>query len=721
MTCQMVLALAFACTGFAPCMDDQKVGDQEQAVDREPLGLQSFEESADYEVLDSWRETVGLGVAARTYVTLKVRNVDSGEVKTVRSAPEDNQLIELRNNFLQPADEEREDANIKIAPSLRGRFEALREAEAEVDELPVIVWLSSTAVREATEEAEVEDGGVEQGPELQGVRAPEAENEEERQARLEEVLRRVKANRKNIENANHKAINDFLEDHEIDEEKVIYKYSQAPAVVLRLTWEETQKLAQVPDAKFLYPTEQTTNENDVNIPAALGPTIWNEGQTGTGVPIAVVGEAGRIATENPNLNATVRLPESSTDAHATAIAGIIASTHDDIRGIAFNCTLLDASRDGPATNVSVDAAADWALANGGIILSCSQGWHQTDDGSLHWSDIYFDYVVHHSRVLFVKSAGNRGDTGDHGRVTSPGRGYNSLAVGNIDDHGTTYWFDDTMRNTSSYVNPATGTEKPEIAAYGSTVTSTTTSSPWTGGVGSGTSYAAPLVAGIAGLCVQRSPELADEPQALKAIIMASGLAHNIEGDTVPSEHDGAGAALATAVRAGFYVRTLTPSDFGPDGTFEIPVDIPLSGGDPKRIVLVYTHPPTSENADPSVSSYLRSDLDLELYVGGNRVALSTSGDRNPYEIIDYTPTATGSGRVRIRRTAWNGEVDGLRIGIAHISRSTLGQPPNELEDSSLNRIANSWQSLSPAAREAILRILNESEAEAGRRYRSTPR
>jgi hypothetical protein len=345
------------------------------------------------------------------------------------------------------------------------------------------------------------------------------------------------------------------------------------------------------------------------------------------------------------------------------------------------CDLLSVNPTGDvytgSSSVDVDPAVDWALAQGASILNWSQKTNDSDDGALDWGDIYMDYVVHNARVFFTKSAGNEGN--DTGVVTSPGRGYNSLTVGNVQDHGTLSWADDDMRSSSSYVDPDTGGEKPEIAAYGSDVTTTATAAPWIADEGSGTSYAAPICAAIGGLIIDRLSSYADEPWALKAWLLASALAHNIEGTARLSEYDGAGKAVATATKLGGSVETVTEASFDAAEEYEA-LQFVMTGGETNRITMSYTHEPTSQNATPDPSSYDKCDLDLRLYVGGVLVASSSYGSANAFEIIDYKPASNVTASVRIRNYSWDPDVASIRLGVAYSHSSQMGSGADPIED-----------------------------------------
>lgn len=155
-----------------------------------------------------------------------------------------------------------------------------------------------------------------------------------------------------------------------------------------------------------------------------------------------------------------------------------------------------------------------------------------NDRKLQFSDRAYDYWIRERTFTGIKSAGNQNTGNPAGNVTSPGKGYNMITVGNFNDQNNAAWADDEMWHTSAYINPDTDIEKPEVAAPGRHINTVA-------GQDTGTSFAAPQVAGLAALLIDRNSNLQYYPTAVKAAIMASAV-HNIEGDSTLSSKDGAG-------------------------------------------------------------------------------------------------------------------------------------------------------------------------------------
>ena len=127
-------------------------------------------------------------------------------------------------------------------------------------------------------------------------------------------------------------------------------------------------------------------------------------------------------------------------------------------------------------------------------------------------------------------------------VTSPGLGYNVLAVGAFNAADAT-----GMWPCSSGGNPVSTNgdrQKPELAAPGIDIETADVNGGFTK-LGGGTSLSAPMVTGTLGLLLQRAPVLGSYPEVLRAILMASAT-HNREGETRLSEFDGVGGVNADA-------------------------------------------------------------------------------------------------------------------------------------------------------------------------------
>jgi subtilisin family serine protease len=268
------------------------------------------------------------------------------------------------------------------------------------------------------------------------------------------------------------------------------------------------------------------------------------------------------------------------------------------------------------------------------------------------NDRFYDSMVINRYRSIVKSAGNEAGpcNSGTGNVTSPGLAYNVITVGNFNDRNTVSWTGDVMDSCSSWRDPVSthnDREKPEVSAPGSFINSTTTTSPWTGAIGSGTSYAAPAVTGATALLLQRNSGLTSWPEAVKAILMATAI-HNVEGAARLSEYDGTGGVvldraddLARRLNGNWGAQSYSCSTVTPLNV----ATMSLVAGARTRVVIAWDN-------DPAYSYYAsRPGADLDLHVlnpSGTIVSSSSSWD-NTYEIVDFTPTVTGNYTLRIMR------------------------------------------------------------------------
>ncbi len=374
---------------------------------------------------------------------------------------------------------------------------------------------------------------------------------------------------------------------------------------------------------------------------------------GSGVRVGVVESGGGADPTNPFMTIERNDPGPScggTTAHATGVAGIIGARPRVFRlgpFFTFRNTLQGFA---PAARLSVggfcvtgdnrtrvDSAANW----GARVITNSYFTDTT--GAVTANDRHADGLVHDRWRLFVKSAGNRG-TGD-ARVTSPGNGYNVLSVGNVDLGATAARADDVMRASSSFVDPTSTVgdrEKPEIAAPGTNIRMLSDGFPWSGQTDSGTSFAAPMVAGTAARLIQRKPFLGIWPEQLRATLMASAV-NNVEGATRLSDVDGAGMmAVNTAARIldgnRHGGRQVTCGRFGRSQSVSTTT---LRRNQRLRAAISWT-------ADPSAVDHAnRPSADLDLEVRGPSGSVFSSSFDNTSEIVDFRAPAAGTYEVNV--------------------------------------------------------------------------
>jgi serine protease AprX len=264
-----------------------------------------------------------------------------------------------------------------------------------------------------------------------------------------------------------------------------------------------------------------------------------------------------------NLNLTTGMygsPAVDTNGHGTLVAGLAAGAASAYPGAAPNANIvsLDVVReDGSALTSDVIAAADWIYANRdayGIRVA---------NFSLHSArpDYSFqdplDRAVRRlwlTGTVVVAAAGNEGP---HRMVYAPASDPFVITVGAVGTNDTPDTADDTNAPWSSYGYTGEGFAKPELAApgrhvagpfaAGSTIFQSFPDRVVAPGYGwmSGTSFAAPIVAGAAAQILARHPEWT--PDQVKAALMmtARSLPASDSMSAGVGEIDAAAAAAVT--------------------------------------------------------------------------------------------------------------------------------------------------------------------------------
>jgi serine protease AprX len=280
--------------------------------------------------------------------------------------------------------------------------------------------------------------------------------------------------------------------------------------------------------------------------AVGAPDAWRQlGVTGRGIGVAILDSgiaphpdlAGRIVASvdftNGRTGATL-VPPADPGGHGTHVAGLVAgdgtASGGAYAGVAPAANLIDVRVIGASgsTNVStLIAGMQWVLAHRAAynirVINLSAGGHVTtsyrDDPLATAAE-----VLVFAGITVVVSAGNDGP--HEGTITSPGNDPYVVTVGAIDDSGTATTDDDAVASWSSQgVTSIDGLAKPDLVAPGRKIVSLR--SPGStldqelhdrlvAGLNllepayfrlSGTSMAAPVVAGVVALMLERSPTL----------------------------------------------------------------------------------------------------------------------------------------------------------------------------------------------------------------------
>jgi hypothetical protein len=396
--------------------------------------------------------------------------------------------------------------------------------------------------------------------------------------------------------------------------------------------------------------EPTVNSGRNTIKADV---VNARGYTGVGIKLGVTEVGGGAQIANPFLLRVVPDPlNACVTSHSTGVAGIMVSIHPIIRGIAPGArVMVGGSCGGWSAQLTAAStrAANWGARAINLSWGTTAGATAPDNALAR----FYDNMVFTRDRTIVTAAGNRG-FGDR-LLVNPALAYNAITVGSFDDQHNPTWAD-VISGFSSYKNPTTphgDREKPEVAAPGSSINSTITSTPWTGNIGSGTSYAAPMVTGSAGLLIQRKPLLAIWPETLKAILMATAKNNvdtNFSFPFTPGVDTKDGAGGIAIDRADDIAHGVNGNSGSQPYNCAAPnlvnvATMALTSGVRTRVVTTWHQNPgyTSYSSQPS------ADLDLNIIgPGGALVAGSGSWDNN-FEIVEFTPTVTGNYTIQVSK------------------------------------------------------------------------
>ena len=276
------------------------------------------------------------------------------------------------------------------------------------------------------------------------------------------------------------------------------------------------------------------------------------------------------------------------------------------------------------------------------------------------SDRDFDDFVYDELIPWFNSAGNQGasdpaGSGVIGLVGGGGQGLNVITVGN-------YFEDtDTVSADSSWLDPSTGNNKPEIVAPGA----------WT-------SWTTPHAAAFSVDSMSQSAFQKNKPHLVKAKQIA-GATDPIAGDAtgitmweIPDKTGAGGIDFLSSHYNGhnYWMHgsnssfsTLDAGDGLTDGYITRQLYI-SSSYDAVRIAMSWLTRGTYVYDNRDDAHPIGIDLDLNVYdPAGDLVGRSWSWD-NGSEIVNFEPTTSGTYTFKINRYANRDSSNKIRLGVA---------------------------------------------------------
>jgi subtilisin family serine protease len=467
----------------------------------------------------------------------------------------------------------------------------------------------------------------------------------------------------------------FLEDYGINMNDVIYFSNYTSTIIVTMT--RTDILNMIEDERIigisLYEKDIQRNEIFLSIDqvnagygAVQNPGLKNASQggyDGTGVTIGIIEAAsGRFDPDAPQLSSMVSsgqlefievqgVSESISD-HATHVTNIIAGQSYTYFGNTYEGIATGAQIYQSAIGDSDDVYTAFSqFADLGVDVINYSGGSSLYGGSYSSYDQEIDNLIYSTKIVFVKSAGNTG-----GSITSPGKAYNAITVGNVEtkiDESTPENSPYDIRWSSSYSVDYYLSNKPELVSPGTYISSVFDTEIYTN---TGTSFSAPHVTGVVAQLIQKYGSSVNTNNYItyfKGRLMLGAQAslvadssHRTGDSTIFFNKQGAGFLDATNSAksiAGWnkYVRLSTLSLNYYVYIFTPPMDFSI------RAVLIFEKPENSQ-----ITSNYGNNLNLYLQSPGGTIFSSSTSSTNIFEMLEYTIPANQDILLRVNRAAY---------------------------------------------------------------------
>jgi len=363
----------------------------------------------------------------------------------------------------------------------------------------------------------------------------------------------------------------------------------------------------------------------------IDPYAYNYTTGGQGI-IALVGEAAGCPDNSFTSNYS-RLYGTNTDPHSESVIQILRAAAPEVY---INC------RQSIINTIFNPGNADL------INISASNGENNGDYQAL---DKFADDLAYEDGITIIAAAGNNGDEQGKEWTRTPSNGLNTITVGNF------YQFTQAIYYESSWKNPVTSNEKPEIVAPGTNIflPSYISEPPM---IKSGTSLSAPVISGMVACMMDKIPAFVGKPHLVKAaLIAASGtIVEEIAGG-YDKVGEGSTDFPSTIFDAQSYIysgpndaySTWDSQDQWPNNNSIDDQMYFSSLNHEVKIVIAWLNRGGYTLSAKNNQHPIGMDFDLRVYdPNGNQVGYSGFWD-NGYEAVSFNPSVSGNYRIQITR------------------------------------------------------------------------
>jgi len=273
--------------------------------------------------------------------------------------------------------------------------------------------------------------------------------------------------------------------------------------------------------------------------------------------------------------------------HGTSVLSLLVGHEEgDFRGVVPDAAVILTKTEDLLSETRAEedyfvAGLEWIEARGADVFSTSLGYISFDDGSGYTPNQTNGQVAPTSvavaqatsmGLVTVVASGNTGP--DPMSLAPPGDAIGAIAVGAVG-------WDGTVSDFSARGPTADNRTKPDLVGPGEMVWAASALDKDAYGPDDGTSFAAPLVAGIAAMGLQANPSM--NPSTLRTLMMTSA-------SNAGAENNDIGAGIPSAVEV---IGTYCPcSDGDGDGHADI-----SCGGDDCNDLVDSVHPGAAETCD----------------------------------------------------------------------------------------------------------------------------